>query len=165
MRIYKRILYLFLVSIILMSLTACESNNSSSDNSNNNKSTSNDNTQSEYDQYNLLSFGKIEIDKTPRYEGDTYYYFKVKVTNNSDEALRTVSPDMSVYDKNNTVITTLYDQKEVVKPGESFYMESLMEGNENIDHVEINNYSYFIGKTFYQVDTISKVVDISEFTD
>ena len=159
MRIYKRILYLFLVSIILMSLTACESNNSSSDNSsNNNESTSsesNSNTQSEYDQYNLLSFGEIEIDKN---RGNGYYYFKVKITNNSDKAIRVISPEMSIYDKNNTLIDSTYPQQQgSIEPKQSFYLEGMCEENKDIDKVKINKYSYYIGNTFYDVDTLSKV--------
>ena len=160
MGIYKRILYLFLVSIILMSLTACESNNSSSDNSSNNKSTSNDNTQSEYDQYNLLSFGKIEIDKN---RGNGYYYFKVKITNNSDKAIRVISPEMSIYDKNNTLIDSTYPQQQgSIEPKQSFYLEGMCEENKDIDKVKINRYSYYIGNKFYDVDTLSGVIDISE---
>ena len=159
MRIYKRILYLFLVSIILMSLTACESNNSSSDNSsNNNESTSsesNSHTQSEYDQYNLLSFGEIEIDKN---RGNGYYYFKVKITNNSDKAIRVISPEMSIYDKNNTLIDSTYPQQQgSIEPKQSFYLEGMCEENKDIDKVKINKYSYYIGNTFYDVDTLSKV--------
>ena len=160
MGIYKRILYLFLVSIILMSLTACESNNSSSDNSSNNKSTSNDNTQSEYDQYNLLSFGEIEIDKN---RGNGYYYFKVKITNNSDKAIRVISPEMSIYDKNNTLIDSTYPQQQgSIEPKQSFYLEGMCEENKDIDKVKINRYSYYIGNKFYDVDTLSGVIDISE---
>ena len=159
MRIYKRILYLFLVSIILMSLTACESNNSSSDNSSNNNgstsSESNSNTQSEYDQYNLLSFGEIEIDKN---RGNGYYYFKVKITNNSDKAIRVISPEMSIYDKNNTLIDSTYPQQQgSIEPKQSFYLEGMCEENKDIDKVKINKYSYYIGNTFYDVDTLSKV--------
>ena len=166
MKLCRKILYLFLVSIILMSLTACQSNNSSSDNSSNNnestssESNSNDNTQSEYDQYNLLSFGKIEIDKS---KGDGYYYIKVKVKNNSDKAIRVISPEMSIYDKSNTLIDSTYPQQQsTIKPKQSFYMDSLVEANEDIDHVEINKYSYYIGNKLYDVDTLSEVIDISQ---
>lgn len=156
MKICRRIPYLFLVSIILMSLlVGCESNNSNSGNSSNSN-----NTQSEYDQYNLLSFGKIEIDKS---KGDGYYYIKVKIKNNSNKAIRVISPEMSIYDKSNTLVDSTYPQQQsTIKPKQSFYMDSLVEANEDIDHVEINKYSYYIGKTFYDVDTISEVINISE---
>lgn len=158
MKIYKKTSYLFLVLIILMSLTACQSNNSSSNNSsNNNESTSSDNIQSEYDQYNLLSFGKIEIDKN---RGDGYYYFKVKITNNSDKAIRVISPEMSIYDKSNTLIDSTYPQQQgSIEPKQSFYLEGMCEENKDIDKVKINKYSYYIGNTFYDVDILSKVAE------
>lgn len=156
MKICRSIPYLFLVSIILMLLlVGCESNNSKSGNLSNSN-----NTQSEYDQYNLLSFGKIEIDKS---KGDGYYYIKVKVKNNSDKAIRVISPEMSIYDKSNTLVDSTYPQQQsTIKPKQSFYIDSLVEANEDIDHVEINKYSYYIEETFYDVDTLSEVVNISE---
>lgn len=162
MKLCKKISYLFLISLIIMSLAGCQNNNSNSNTAQNATEESN-NIKTEFDQYNVLSFSDVEIDKTPRYEGDTDYYFKVKVTNNSNDPVRTITPVFYAYDKEGTMLVSFEGQElGSVEGNKSLYIEGCVEKDENIDNVKINTYSYYINKTYYNVDLISEVVDIAQ---
>lgn len=158
MQLYKKIPYLLLILLILMPLTGCSESSTDNTNSNTESQSYEDNN---FKKFNVLTFGKIEIDKN---RGDGYYYFKVKITNNSDKIIRVISPEMSIYDKSNTLIDSTYPQQQgAIEPKQSFYLEGMCEENKNIDKVKINKYSYYIGKNFYDVDILSKVAD--EYTE
>lgn len=162
MKLCKKISYLFLMSLIIMSLAGCQNNNSNSDTAQNTTEESND-IKAEFDQYNVLSFSEVEIDKTPKYEGDTDYYLKVKVTNNSNEPVRTITPTFYAYDKEGTMLVSVEGQEiGSVEGNKSLYIEGCVAKDENIDNVKINTYSYDIDKTYYSVDLISEVVDIAQ---
>lgn len=162
MKLCKKISYLFLISLIIMSLGGCQNNNSYSDNTQNTTEESNS-IKTEFDKYNVLSFSEVEIDKTPQYEGDDYYYFKVKVTNNSNDSVRTITPVFYAYDKDGTMLVSTEGQEiGSVESNKSLYIEGMVEKDENIDNVKINSYSYYIDKTYYNVDLISEVVDIAQ---
>lgn len=163
MQLYKKISYLSLVLIILVSLTACKNNMSSIDSSSSNtdsqtsEDTNNSVKDNEFEKFNVLTFSEIEIDKN---RGDGYYYLKVKITNNSNKTIRIISPEMSIYDKSNTLIDSTYPQQQApIEPKQSFYLEGMCEEDKNIDKVKINKYSYYIGNTFYDVDLLSKVAE------
>lgn len=162
MKLCKKISYLFLISLIIMSLAGCQNNNSNSDTTQNTNEESN-NIKSEFDKYNVLSFSEVEIDKTPQYEGDNYYHFKVKVTNNSSDPVRTITPVFYAYDKEGTMLVSVGGQEiGSVEGNKSLYIKCNVEEDKNIDNVKINNYSYYIDKTYYNVDLISEVVDIAQ---
>lgn len=165
MKLFKKISYLFLVLIIIMSLTGCQNNNSNSEESDTAQNTNEEsnNIKSEFDKYNVLSFSEVEIDKTPQYEGDNYYHFKVKVTNNSSDPVRTITPVFYAYDKEGTMLVSVAGQElGSVEGNKSLYIKGSVEKDKNIDNVKINNYSYYIDKTYYNVDLISEVVDIAQ---
>ena len=158
-----------------MSLTACESNNSSSDNSSNNngstteESSNNDSSSSNsaFEEYNILSFSDLKLDKNPRYDGDDYYYLKVKVTNNSNKTVRVITPSFFVYDKKGDMIVSA-DGQEMgsLESNKSLNIETTVSKDTNMDNVKINNYSYNSGKKYYRVDLVSKYAEeYEEFTD
>lgn len=172
MRICKRISYLFLVSIILMSLlVGCESSSSSDTQekaeNTTEESSNNDSSNSEFEEYNVLSFSDLKLDKNPRYDGDDYYYLKVKVTNNSNKTVRVITPSFFVYDKKGDMIVSA-DGQEMgsLESNKSLNIETTVSKDTNMDNVKINNYSYNIGKKYYRVDLVSKYAEeYEEFTD
>lgn len=169
MKVCRKILYLFLVSLISISLLAgCQSNQSNSNSSDTNntteKSSNNESSNNEFKEYNVLSFSELKLDKRSKYDGDDSYYLKVKVTNNSNKTVRIITPSFFVYDKNGDMIVSQEGQEMGSLEGnKSLNIETTVNKDKNMDNVKINNYSYNIGSKHYTVDLISKYAEV--FTD
>lgn len=155
----KKVLYLFLVSLFIISLTGCTSqtNNTTEDEQ---EVSTNNNLETTFEDCNILSFSEITIDKNPKYEGDNYYYLKVKVKNNSKETVRVVTPTFSIYDSGDTILKTVDGQETApLKGGQSVYIETITDKDNSTNNIKINNYSYYIGKTYYTVDLVSETAE------
>lgn len=149
---------ILLISILgLITFTGCSSTNNNSDKviQENNETSSND-----FEKYNILSFGEIEVDDSEDYEGDEYIDIKTKVTNNSNEIIKTVTINFSLYEDENTILETTHPQEGgPIEGNQSFYIDALYERSMNVKDIKINSYDYYIGDTYYEVDLISKTVD------
>lgn len=155
----KKVLYLFLVSLFIISLTGCTSqtNNTTEDEQ---EVSTNNNLETTFEDCNILSFSEITIDKNSKYEGDNYYYLKVKVKNNSKETVRVVTPTFSIYDSGDTILKTVDGQETApLKGGQSVYIETITDKDNSTNNIKINNYSYYIGKTYYTVDLVSETAE------
>lgn len=166
MKVCRKILYLFLVSLVSISLLAgCQSNSNSSDTNNTTKkSSNNESSNNEFKEYNVLSFSELKLDKKSKYDGDNYYSLKVKVTNNSNKIVRDIKPTFFVYDKNGDMIVSA-EGEEIgsLESNKSLNIEATVEKDKDMDNIKINNYSYSIGKNYYTVDLISKYAEV--YTD
>lgn len=119
----------------------------------------------DFDKYNILTFGEIEIDNTPDYEGDTYIDFKNKVTNNSSNTIHTTTIHYGLYDEEGVLVYTTYPQLgDSIPKGQSFYMDGLYDTDEypDVKNIKIIGYSYYIGDTYYTIDLIDNSVEIYE---
>lgn len=117
-----------------------------------------------FDKYNILSFGKIEIDTTKDYDGDVYNDIKFKVTNNSDKTVHTITVDVAFYDEEGVMLGVTYPQEISSTPsGSSLYLASLYDTTEyNVKEMKIVGYSYYIGENYYTVDLVGQFVEIYE---
>ena len=117
-----------------------------------------------FDEYNILSFGSIEVDNTPEYEGDKYIDFKCRVTNNSDEMVNTVTVDFAFYDEEGTLLSTTHPQDgNSIPSGNSFYIDGLCDTEEyNVKGIKIVGYSYYIGDVYYTVDLMGQIGEVWE---
>lgn len=170
MKICRRIPYLFLVSIILMSLVGCESSSISEKNTQEKakntteENSNNDSSNNEFEEYNILSFSDLKLDKNPRYDGDDYYYLKVKVTNNSNKIVRIITPNFFVYDKKgNMIVSNEGQEMGSLESNKSLNIETMVKKDTDMDNIKINNYSYYIGEKYYRVDLVSKYAE--EYTN
>ena len=157
----KKVLYLFFVSLFVISLSGCTSqaNNTAEDEQEQQASTNN-NLETTFENLNILSFSEITIDRSPKYEGDNYYYLIVKVKNNSKKTVRIVTPTFSIYDSGDTILKTVEGQEEApLKGGQSIYIETTTDKDNSTNSVKINNYSYYIGKIYYTVDLVSETAE------
>lgn len=156
----KKNILLIAIILGLTIFTGC----SKTDNSSN--ETTKENTEmasNDFEEYNILSFGEIETDDSEDYEGDEYIDIKTKVTNNSNEIINTITIDFSLYDDSNTILETTHPQEgNSIEGNQSFYIDALYERDLNVKEVKINSYSYYIGDKYYEIDLISKTVDIYE---
>lgn len=123
---------------------------------------SNDTANNKFEQYNILDISEIEIDTTEEYEGDEYIRAKSKITNNSKDIVRDITVDFSGF-KDNTIIDSQSPfEGGSINSGQSVVMEGLFFRADDLDDIQINTYSYTVGDTYYEVDLISKTVDIYE---
>lgn len=170
MKFCRKILYLFLVSFISISLlVGCQNNQSSSNSEDTQEKTSNTtegnsnnaSSNNEFKEYDILSFSEIKLDKNPTYDGDDFYRLKVKVTNNSNETIRSISPNFFAYDKNGDMIVSVEGQElGSIESNKSLNIEAIIDKDTNINSVKINNYSYDIGDKYYTVDVVSKYAEV-----
>lgn len=118
--------------------------------------------ESDFDRYNILTFGAIEINKEPDYEGDEYADFKCKVTNNSDEIINTITIHYGLYDKEGTLLNETYPQTpESIPGGSSYYSDGLYNMDEyDATDIKITGYSYYIGDNFYDIDLIGQTAEV-----
>ena len=156
----KKLIILFISILGITIFTGCSSANDSLDNNTdkaiqeNNKTSSNN-----FEKYNILSFGEIEINTSEDYEDDEY--IKTKVTNNSNEIIKTITIDFSLYEDENTILETTHPQESgPIKGNQSFYIYALYERSMNVKDIKINSYSYYIGDKYYETDLISKTVNV-----
>lgn len=163
----KKIMCLLLTLIMMISLVGCgnsESESTSENQSSSEVESTSENTvesNSDFDKYNIVSVGDVEINKVPEYEGDKYYDLRVKITNNSDQIIRDASVTFYAYDKEGTMIdTTEGQQNGSIEPNKSFYIESTIEKNKDIDTIKVDLYTYNIGEYYYKVDLISKFAEV-----
>lgn len=117
-----------------------------------------------FDKYNILSFGEIEIDTTKDYDGDVYNDIKFKVTNNSDKTVHTITVDIAFYDEEGVMLGATYPQEISSTPsGSSLYLDSLYDTTEyNVKEMKIVGYSYYIGENYYTVDLVGQFVEMYE---
>lgn len=169
MKLCRKMLYLFLVSIFsLLLVVGCESSSTSSDTQEKAESTTEESSEndtsssnSEFEEYNILSFSDLKLDKNPKYEGDDSYYLKVKVTNNSNKAVRVITPVFFVYDKNGDMIVSAEGQEiGSLESKKSLNIEAMVNKDSNMDNIKINHYSYYVGEKYYTVDLISKYAEV-----
>lgn len=158
----KKLIILFISILGITIFTGCSSANDSLDNNTdkaiqeNNKTSSNN-----FEKYNILSFGEIEINTSEDYEDDEYIDIKTKVTNNSNEIIKTITIDFSLYEDENTILETTHPQESgPIKGNQSFYIYALYERSMNVKDIKINSYSYYIGDKYYETDLISKTVNV-----
>ena len=166
MKVCRKILYLFLVSFVSISLlVGCQNSSSSEDtqektNNTIEESSNDESSNNEFKKYNILSFSELKLDKNSRYDGDDSYYLKVKVTNNSNKTVRIITPSFFVYDKNGDMIVSVAGQEMGSLEGnKSLNIETKVDKDKNMDNIKINYYSYNIGKNYYTVDLISKYAE------
>lgn len=119
----------------------------------------------DFEKYNILTFGEIEIDNTPDYEGDTYINYKNKVTNNSPNVIIKTTVRYGLYDEEGTLIDTdgRFNDTTILE-NQSFYMKGAYDIADcpNIKTVKIVEYEYYIGETCYTVDLINNSIEIYE---
>ena len=158
----KKLIILFISILGITIFTGCSSANDSLDNNTdkaiqeNNKTSSNN-----FEKYNILSFGEIEINTSEDYEDDEYIDIKTKVTNNSNEIIKTITIDFSLYEDENTILETTHPQEGgPIEGNQSFYIDALYERSMNVKDIKINSYSYYIGDKYYETDLISKTVNV-----
>lgn len=117
-----------------------------------------------FDDYNILTIGELEIDNTPEYSGDTYVDLKCKVTNNSDKMLSSATVTFALYDEDGVLLETrsggVYES---IPANSSFYVDSIYDQAEiNVKEIKIISYDYNIGEAWYQIDLQSKVAEVWE---
>lgn len=154
-----------LISILGLTIfTGCSTTNNNSDsNSDKIMQENNEEASNDFETYDILSFGEIEVDDLEDYEGDEYIDIKAKVTNNSNEIIKTITVDFAFYEDENTILETTHPQEGgSIKGNQSFYIDALYERSMDVKDIKINSYSYYIGDKYYEVDLISKTVDIYE---
>lgn len=162
----KKIASLLLSGILSLSMmTGCNSNdvdNSDSTSTEVNNQIENRKATDEFNEYNILTFGEIEVDNTPKYDGDVYTDFKCKVTNNSAKTIKTVTIDFGFYDEEGTLIEGTYPQEgSSIVEGQSFYIGSLYNTEEiQPKEIKITGYSYYIDDNYYTVDLIGKDAEV-----
>lgn len=160
MKKYKKIVYLFLILMINISLAGCQ-NNVQVESTSENQSSSTNESNNDFKKYNVLSIGKVKIDREKNFDLDQDYDLRVKVTNNSDKIIRDVSITFYAYDKEGTMINSKEsDSYGSIKQNKSFYIEGMIEANEDIDTVKVELYTYNIGENYYKVDLISKYAEV-----
>lgn len=115
-----------------------------------------------FNKYNILTFNEIEVDKKPKYEGDTWINFKCKVINNSDKIINTISVDFGFYDEEGTLVKTIQPQElNSIEERKSFYVNDIYNMEEiQPKEIKIIGYSYYIDDHYYTVDLISKDAEI-----
>lgn len=170
MKLCRSMLYLFLVSFLSLTLlVGCESSSKPEDTqekTNDNTietedNNNNDSSNSAFEEYNILSFSNLELNKEPKYEGDDYYHLKTKVTNNSNKTVRTITVSFFVYDKNGDMIVSQQGQEMgSLEDKKSLNIEEMVNKDKDMDNIKINHYSYYIGSKYYSVDLISKYAEV-----
>lgn len=131
-----------------------ETTNITNDNINNN---SND-----FDKYNILKIGQVNLDTTEKYEGDDSIDVLSTVTNSSKNIIRNISVTFTGF-KNNSIIDYSSGWYEgSLTEGQSVTVESLFNRDDKFDDIKITSYEYYIGKYSYEVDLVSKNVVIYE---
>ena len=116
----------------------------------------------DFDKHNILTFGEIEVNNTPDYEGDKSINFKCKVTNNSKQMIKNVDVNFSLYDKDNVLLDSksAWDNTSIPS-GNSFYVDSLFDSTEyKVSEIKINSYEYYIGDVYYKVDLMAKSIEV-----
>ena len=160
----KRVVIFLMVLTMSILVIGCSNN----ENNENEKVTSNNetvqtNSNGSFDTYNILDFGEIEVDDSKDYEGDKFVDIKAKVTNNSNEIIKTITIDFYFYDDENTMIHSTHPQEgSSIEANQSFYIDALYDRYMDLDKIKINKYSYYIGDTYYTVDLLSKTADVYE---
>lgn len=117
-----------------------------------------------FDDYNILTIGEIEIDNTPEYSGDTYVDLKCKVTNNSDKMLSSATISFALYDEEGVLLDTrVGGVYESIPANSSFYVETIYDQSEfDAKEIKIISYDYNIGEAWYQIDLQGKVAEVWE---
>lgn len=115
-----------------------------------------------FDEHNILTFEEIEVNNTPDYKGDKYIDFKCKVTNNSEQMIKNVDVNFSLYDKDNVLLDSKSAWDDTTIPsGNSFYVDSSFDSTEyKVNEIKIDSYSYYIGDVYYKVDLMAKSIEV-----
>ncbi len=157
----KRVVIFLLVFAMGTVVIGCSNNKSNENEQTNSNNETTQTTSNEFDTYNILTFGEIEVDDSADYEGDEFIDIKAKVTNNSDEIIKTITVDFYFYDDENTIIDSTHPQEgSSIEANQSFYIDALYDRDMNVDNIKINTYSYYIGDTYYTVDLLSKTAEV-----
>lgn len=122
--------------------------------------------ESNFDKYNILTFGTTDIDDGIKYSGDTYVDFKTRVTNESDKMINTVTVDFAYYDENGVQLGTTHPQiGDSIPGGVGFYVDSLYDSEEypNLKGIKVIGYSYYDSEgMYYTVDLVGQVANVWE---
>lgn len=122
-----------------------------------------------YEEYNIMTFETVDME-TAETAQNGFIHAKIKATNNSDLALKSVSLDVTFRDAEGNALLITYPQHNApVGPGEFYISEALMGEDEYgfEDVVLADVPSYYIelsepdesGYMFFHVDTVNKTVE------
>lgn len=123
----------------------------------------------DYEKYNIMSFETVDME-TAETAQNGFIHAKIKATNNSDLALKSVSLDVTFRDAEGNALLITYPQHNApVGPGEFYISEALMGEDEYgfEDVVLADVPSYYIefsepdesGYMFFHVDAVNKTVE------
>lgn len=119
----------------------------------------------DYEKYNIMTFETVDM-----YFEYGFAHAKIKGTNNSDKALKSVSIDATFRDAEGNALLVTYPQYNApVGPG-AFYVDEAMMGEDEYgfeDMVSADVPSYYIefsepdesGYMFFHVDTVNETVE------
>lgn len=159
MKLNKKVLGLVLAGMLSVGMVGCGNNETEIQ-----ESQVKQEENSEFNEYNILSFSEIEVDEKPIFDDSTYIHFNCDVTNNSDKTIKTVTVYFSFYDENGNILSSTYPQDpNSILSNQSFNITGLYDSVEyDVKEIKVTGYSYYIGDNYYQVDLVGEVVEVWE---
>lgn len=159
MKLNKKVLGLVLVGMLSVGMVGCGNNEIEMQ-----EPQVQQEENSEFNEYNILSFSEIEVDEKPVFDDSTYINFNCDVTNNSDKIIKTVTVYFSFYDENGNILSSTYPQDpNSILSNQSFNITGLYDSAKyDVKEIKVTGYSYYIGDNYYQVDLVGEVVEVWE---